>query len=88
MGQKKGNLMGSSYLVKPYGNQNMLYMNSNKINYVATRTELSEKIVKECVQGIVGGMNSMYSNIYNDLLKESCYEKTGKRAARPEWYGK
>ena len=88
MGQKKGNLMGNSYLVKPYGNKNMLYMNSSKINYVAARTELSEKIVKECVQGITGGINSMYNNIYNDLLKESGYEKTGKKFTRPEWYGK
>ncbi len=60
----------------------------NEINYVAARTELSGKIARECVQGIAGGINSMYNNIYNGLLKESGYEKAGKKFTRPEWYGK
>ena len=44
----------------------------NKINYVAARTELSGKIARECVQGIAGGINSMYNNQPSD----DCYDKT------------
>lgn len=88
MGQKKGNLMGSYYLVKPYEHKNILCTNPNKNNYVAARTELSERITKECVKGVTCGMNSMYKSIYNNIFMENGYEKTRKRLTISEWYSR
>lgn len=83
MAQRKGNLMGDYYLMKPHSQQDILYINSSKLNYIATRTELSGKIAKECVQGIACSINSMHNRIYSGILKECDYEKTRKRFTRP-----